>query len=172
MENLVFFVMAYVAGNNIAKELHERGRLGVVETRRIVREVADALAYAHGAGVVHRDIKPDNILLDRDSGRAMVTDFGIARAITENDGRRGSPATGMAIGTPTYMSPEQAAGDREIDGRSDLYSLGVVAYQMLTGAPPFYRIEHPGDAGEAPHRDGRRRSARSGATSPRSSSAS
>ncbi len=143
MENLVFFVMAYVAGNNIAKELHERGRLGVVETRRIVREVAQALAYAHGRGVVHRDIKPDNILLDRDTGRAMVTDFGIARAVTENTDSSRLTATGMAIGTPTYMSPEQAAGEREIDGRSDLYALGVVAYQMLSGAPPFHASSTP-----------------------------
>ena len=143
MENLVFFVMAYVAGNNIAKELHERGRLGVVETRRILREVADALAYAHGRGVVHRDIKPDNILLDRDTGRAMVTDFGIARAISENTDSSRLTATGMAIGTPTYMSPEQAAGEREIDGRSDLYALGVVAYQMLSGAPPFTASSTP-----------------------------
>ena len=110
MENLVFFVMAYVAGNNIAKELHERGRLGVVETRRIIREVADALSYAHGRGVVHRDIKPDNILLDRDSGRAMVTDFGIARAVSEKTDSSRLTATGMAIGTPTYMYTEQAAG--------------------------------------------------------------
>ena len=143
MENLVFFVMAYVAGNNIAKELHERGRLGVVETRRILREVADALAYAHGRGVVHRDIKPDNILLDRETGRAMVTDFGIARAISENTDSSRLTATGMAIGTPTYMSPEQAAGEREIDGRSDLYALGVVAYQMLSGAPPFVASSTP-----------------------------
>ena len=143
MENLVFFVMAYVAGNNIAKELHERGRLGVVETRRIIREVADALSYAHGRGVVHRDIKPDNILLDRDNGRAMVTDFGIARAVSENTDSSRLTATGMAIGTPTYMSPEQAAGEREIDGRSDLYALGVVAYQMLSGAPPFAASSTP-----------------------------
>lgn len=142
MENLVFFVMAYVAGNNLARELHERGRLGVPEARRIMREVADALAYAHGRSVVHRDIKPDNILLDRETGRAMVTDFGIARAVSDTDGSR-LTATGMAIGTPAYMSPEQAAGEREIDGRSDLYALGVVAYQMLTGTPPFAASSTP-----------------------------
>jgi len=142
MENLVFFVMAYVAGNNLARELHERGRFGVPETRRILREVADALAYAHSRSVIHRDIKPDNILLDRETGRAMVTDFGIARAVSDTDGSR-LTATGMAIGTPAYMSPEQAAGEREIDGRSDLYALGVVAYQMLTGAPPFAAASTP-----------------------------
>jgi serine/threonine-protein kinase len=107
----------------------------IAEARRILREVADALAYAHASGVVHRDVKPDNILLDANSGRAMVTDFGIARAARDGDTRL--TATGAAIGTPAYMSPEQCAGDREIDGRSDLYSLGAVAYQMLAGAPPF-----------------------------------
>src|SRR5918992_3039083 len=131
----VYFVMACVDGLNLARKLHEHGRLPVADTRRILRQVGEALAYAHGRGVIHRDIKPDNILLDSDTGRAMVTDFGIARAVQEGDSRL--TATGVAIGTPAFMSPEQAAGDREIDGRSDLYSLGVVAYQMLTGELPF-----------------------------------
>jgi eukaryotic-like serine/threonine-protein kinase len=135
-EGLVFFVMAYVSGDNLAKRLHERGVLTVDETRRVLREVADALAYAHDRGVVHRDIKPDNILLDQTTGRPMVTDFGIARAM-DSEGDSRLTATGMAIGTPAYMSPEQAAGEREIDGRSDLYSLGILGYQMLTGEPPF-----------------------------------
>ena len=134
-DGLVYFVMAYVSGDNLAKRLHERGVLTVDETRRILRDVADALAYAHERGVVHRDIKPDNILLDDESGRPMVTDFGIARAVSDGDSRL--TATGMAIGTPAYMSPEQAAGEREIDGRSDLYSLGILGYQMLAGEPPF-----------------------------------
>ena len=133
---LVFFVMAYISGDNLAKRLHERGVLTVDETRKILREVGEALAYAHERGVVHRDIKPDNILLDAVTGRPMVTDFGIARAM-DSSGDSRLTATGMAIGTPAYMSPEQAAGDREIDGRSDLYSLGVLGYQMLTGEPPF-----------------------------------
>jgi serine/threonine protein kinase len=133
---LVFFVMAYISGDNLAKRLHERGVLTTDETRKIMREVGDALAYAHERGVVHRDIKPDNILLDAVTGRPMVTDFGIARAM-DSSGDSRLTATGMAIGTPAYMSPEQAAGDREIDGRSDLYSLGVLGYQMLTGEPPF-----------------------------------
>ncbi|HET7189170.1 MAG TPA: protein kinase [Gemmatimonadaceae bacterium] len=136
VEQLVFFVMAYVSGDNLAKRLHERGVLTVDETRKILREVADALAYAHDRGVVHRDIKPDNILLDAITGRPMVTDFGIARAM-DSTGDSRLTATGMAIGTPAYMSPEQAAGEREIDGRSDLYSLGILGYQMLTGEPPF-----------------------------------
>ena len=134
-EGLVYFVMGYVEGDNLAKRLHERGPMDAEETRRILCEVSDALAYAHQRHVVHRDIKPDNILLDKDSGRAMVTDFGIARAVSEGEARL--TATGMAIGTPAYMSPEQAAGDRDVDGRTDLYSLGIVGYQMLVGEPPF-----------------------------------
>jgi serine/threonine protein kinase len=136
IEQLVFFVMAYISGDNLAKRLHERGVLGVDEARKVLREVGDALAYAHDRGVVHRDIKPDNILLDAVTGRPMVTDFGIARAM-DSTGDSRLTATGMAIGTPAYMSPEQAAGEREIDGRSDLYSLGILGYQMLTGEPPF-----------------------------------
>src|SRR5919199_293104 len=139
-EGLVFFVMAYIAGESVAQKLALEGRLGAAEARKILREVADALAYAHGRGVIHRDIKPDNILIDADSGRVMVTDFGIARA-AEADSRL--TATGMAIGTPAYMSPEQAVGDRVIDGRSDLYSLGVAAYQMLAGEPPFLASNTP-----------------------------
>jgi serine/threonine protein kinase len=135
-DNLVYFIMAFIAGDNLAKRLQDEGAMEPEEVRRILREVADALSYAHKRNVVHRDIKPDNILLDADSGRAMVTDFGIARALTDkNDSRL--TATGMAIGTPAYMSPEQSAGDANIDGRSDLYSLGVVGYQMACGDLPF-----------------------------------
>jgi len=128
--------MALVEGPTLARRMYEDGQLPVEDVRRVLREVAEALAYAHGRGVIHRDIKPDNILLDKESGRAMVTDFGIARAIQEGADSR-LTATGVAIGTPAYMSPEQAAGDREIDGRTDLYALGVVAYQMLAGRLPF-----------------------------------
>jgi len=135
-DNLVYFIMAYIAGDNLAVRLQKEGAMDPEELRRILREVADALAYAHKRNVVHRDIKPDNILLDEDTGRAMVTDFGIARALTDkNDSRL--TATGMAIGTPAYMSPEQSAGEADIDGRSDLYSLGVVGYQMACGDLPF-----------------------------------
>src|SRR5690242_569799 len=134
-EGLVFFVMACVDGDTLAKRLAERGPLPVDDARRILREVADALAYAHARGVIHRDIKPDNILLGED-GRAMVTDFGIARAIQEGADSR-LTATGVAIGTPAYMSPEQAAGDREVDGRSDTYSLASVAFEALVGEPPY-----------------------------------
>jgi serine/threonine-protein kinase len=135
-DGIVYFVMALVEGENLAVRLHSQGALSPGESRRILLEVAHALAYAHERGVVHRDIKPDNILLQAGDGRVMVTDFGIARAVTEGADSR-LTATGMAIGTPAYMSPEQATGDRQIDGRSDLYSLGVVGYQMLVGDPPF-----------------------------------
>jgi serine/threonine-protein kinase len=135
--NLVFFVMACIEGDNLARQVQKRGPLPVDEVRRWLTEVADALAYAHARGVVHRDIKPDNILVDAVDGRALVTDFGIARAAIDSGDASRLTATGMAIGTPTYMSPEQASGDRDIDGRTDLYALGVVAYQMLTGEPPF-----------------------------------
>jgi len=138
---IVFFVMAYITGDNVAKLLHDHGALSIDQTRRILRDVADALAYAHERGVIHRDIKPDNILIDADSGRPMVTDFGIARAVSEGETRL--TATGIAIGTPTYMSPEQAAGERAIDGRSDLYSLGILGYQMLSGEPPFVANSTP-----------------------------
>ena len=135
-DNLVYFIMAFIAGDNLATRLQRMGALDPAEVRKILKEVADALAYAHKRNVVHRDIKPDNILLDTDSGRAMVTDFGIARALTDQGDSR-LTATGMAIGTPAYMSPEQSAGESEIDGRSDLYSLGVVGYQMASGELPF-----------------------------------
>ncbi len=134
-EGLVYFVMALVEGESVGDRLKRVGRMPIADVRRILREVAEALAYAHANGVVHRDVKPDNILLDANSGRAMVTDFGIARAASDGEARL--TATGAAIGTPAYMSPEQCSGDREIDGRSDLYSLGAVAYDMITGAPPF-----------------------------------
>ncbi len=131
---IAYFVMALITGGNLATLLAREPRQPIEEVRRLVWEVADALAYAHLRGVIHRDIKPDNILLDPDTGRAMVTDFGIARAVESNTRLT---VTGIAVGTPTYMSPEQAVGEREIDGRSDIYSLGVVAYQMLTGRVPF-----------------------------------
>ncbi|MBL8959308.1 MAG: protein kinase [Gemmatimonadetes bacterium] len=140
-EGLVFFVMAYVDGENLAVRLHREGAMREDEVRKILVDTARALAYAHERGVVHRDIKPDNILIDRD-GRVMVTDFGIARAITEGADAR-LTATGTAIGTPAYMSPEQSMGEREVDGRSDLYSLGIVGYQMLTGDLPFNASSTP-----------------------------
>ena len=135
-DGLVFFVMQYVEGDNLGKRIQGTGPMDVNDVRRVMREVASALSLAHSRSVVHRDIKPDNILLNKEDGRAMVTDFGIARAISEGADSR-LTATGVAIGTPHYMSPEQCAGDRDVDGRADLYSLGVVGYQMLTGELPF-----------------------------------
>ena len=137
---LVYFVMALVEGESLGSRLARERRPALGEVTRTLREVADALGYAHARGIVHRDIKPDNILLDAATGRAMVTDFGIARA-AEGDSRL--TVTGIAVGTPTYMSPEQALGERDVDGRSDLYSLAVVAYQMLTGEPPFAATNTP-----------------------------
>ena len=132
-DGVVWFSMRYVNGESLGDRLRERRTLPVTDTVRLLREMAWGLAYAHARGVVHRDIKPDNILLDRDSGRAVLTDFGIAR-----DASAASSLTmhGNVLGSVHYMSPEQAAGE-EVDGRSDLYALGCVAYHALVGAPPF-----------------------------------
>ncbi len=133
---LVYFVMGFVDGESVAGRIRRRGRLPVEEARRIMAEAADALSAAHGLSIIHRDIKPDNILLEGSRGRVMVTDFGIAKALSGTSGATLTGA-GVAIGTPAFMSPEQAAGEREIDGRSDVYSLGIVTYQMLTNELPF-----------------------------------
>ncbi len=130
--DLVFFVMAYIDGETLGQRVRRAGPLSFSLTARVTQEVAWALGYAHGRGVVHRDIKPDNILLDKGSGRALVTDFGIARVL---DGKS-MTAKGELVGTAHYMSPEQASGE-PIDGRSDLYSLGVTAFYALTGTVPF-----------------------------------
>ncbi|HEV7994041.1 MAG TPA: serine/threonine-protein kinase [Gemmatimonadaceae bacterium] len=139
-EGMVYFVMALVDGESLAERLKREMRVPIPDARRILADVADALAYAHERGVVHRDVKPDNVMLDRATGRAVVTDFGIARAAA-GDSRL--TVTGVAVGTPAYMSPEQALGERELDGRSDIYSLGVVAYQMLAGETPFKASNTP-----------------------------
>ncbi len=133
---VIYFAMKFVAGPSLAAILRQRTKLPPDEIRSLLAEVGSALGYAARRGVVHRDIKPDNILRDEESGHFIVTDFGIARSADA------SPLTeaGMSVGTPRYMSPEQASA-RSLDGRSDIYSLGVVAYQCLTGRPPFEERE-------------------------------
>jgi eukaryotic-like serine/threonine-protein kinase len=135
-----FYAMPYVEGESLRQRLDREPQLPVPEAVRIVRAIAGALEYAHRAGVVHRDIKPENILLsiDPDGGPAqpVIADFGIARALDAAGGER-LTSTGLALGTPAYMSPEQASSTARVDGRSDIYSLGCLAYEMLAGAPPF-----------------------------------
>jgi len=143
-DGLVYFIMAFVDGEPLSGKLQRRGTLPPEEVRRILLETVDALGAAHALGIVHRDVKPDNILLEGSRGRVMVTDFGIAKALSSATGGGTLTGTGVAIGTPHYMSPEQALGEREIDGRSDLYSLGVVGYQMLVGELPFSAPTVPG----------------------------
>jgi serine/threonine-protein kinase len=130
----LYYVMPVVEGESLRDRLDREKQLPLDDALSIAREVADALSYAHSRGVIHRDIKPENILLE--SGHAVVADFGIARAVSAAGGEK-LTGTGMAIGTPQYMSPEQAAGEKDLDGRSDLYSLGCVLYEMLAGQPPF-----------------------------------
>jgi tetratricopeptide (TPR) repeat protein len=134
-DGLLYYVMDEVAGESLRQRLAREGRLPPAEVARIVADLASALDAAGRAGVVHRDVKPENVLLDEASGRAMLADFGIARAMA-GESSSGSTGQGVAVGTPSYMSPEQAAGE-EVDGRSDIYALGVVAYEMLAGQPPF-----------------------------------
>src|SRR5918992_5853775 len=134
-DGLPYYVMPFVEGESLRDRILRQQQLPVDEAIRIAREVATALEYAHGHDIVHRDIKPENILLH--DGHAVVADFGICRAITHSTDIDPITLAGMAVGTPQYMSPEQAAGEREIDGRSDVYSLGCVLYEMLTGEPPF-----------------------------------
>jgi eukaryotic-like serine/threonine-protein kinase len=133
-EGQLYYVMPYIAGETIHKRLEREKQLPVQDAIRIAHQVAMALDFAHQQGIVHRDIKPENILLQ--NGEALVADFGIARAITDGGGAK-LTSTGVTLGTPTYMSPEQAMADPSLDGRSDIYSLGCVLYEMLAGQPPF-----------------------------------
>lgn len=134
VEGMPYFVMGYVRGESLAARLRRDGRLPEAEARRVLAEIADALDHAHRQGVVHRDIKPDNVLLEDESGRALLTDFGVAKALGKGETMT---RAGSVVGTPHFMSPEQAAGRADIDGRSDIYSLGVMAYAMLAGRLPF-----------------------------------
>ena len=133
-DGLLYYVMPLVTGETLRARLERERQLSVTEAVRIAREVAGALDYAHRQGVIHRDIKPENILLH--DGQAQVADFGIALAVQSAGGQR-LTQTGLSLGTPQYMSPEQATGERTIDARSDIYALGAVTYEMLTGEPPF-----------------------------------
>ena len=133
-EPFLYYVMPYVDGETLRVRLERERQLPVADTIRIAREVADALEYAHRRNVVHRDIKPENILLQ--GGHALVADFGIALAVQQAGGER-MTQTGMSLGTPQYMSPEQAMGDRSVDHRADIYALAAVTYEMLAGEPPF-----------------------------------
>src|SRR5262249_35598709 len=133
---LLYYVMPYAEGESLRQRLAREKQLPIDDALRISREVADALDDPHLHGVVHRDIKPENVLLEEQ--HAVVADFGIARAIVAAGGEK-LTATGVAVGTPAYMSPEQVAGSRDLDGRSDIYSLGCVLYEMFAGQPPFIR---------------------------------
>ncbi len=133
-EGLLYYIMPYIEGESLRDRLTRERHLELDDTVRIVRDIAAALSHAHGHGVIHRDIKPENILFA--GGQAVVADFGIARAVDAAGGER-LTETGLAVGTPAYMSPEQANADRSLDARSDIYSLGCLAYEMLGGEPPF-----------------------------------
>src|SRR5438445_1575382 len=133
-QSLLYYVMPYIEGESLRERLTREKQLPFEESVRIATEAASALAYAHSHGVVHRDVKPENIMLSADT--AVVTDFGIARAITAAENPP-LTQTGTIVGTPAYMSPEQATGQTDLDGRSDEYSLACVVYEMLVGEPPF-----------------------------------
>jgi serine/threonine-protein kinase len=132
VRDILYYVMPFVEGESLQQRIQREGQLPADDALRIAREVAEALAYAHERGIVHRDIKPANIMISR--GHALVADFGIARAM---DAQTSITKTGLAVGTPQYMSPEQASGDTGIDGRTDVYAMGCVLYEMLVGEPPF-----------------------------------
>jgi tetratricopeptide (TPR) repeat protein len=133
--DLLYYIMPHVEGQSLRARLAREHELPIGETVRILRDVCDALAYAHGHGIVHRDVKPDNVLF---SGKhALVTDFGVAKAVAESTGKTALTSLGVALGTPAYMAPEQAAADPNTDHRADLYAVGALGYEMLAGRPPF-----------------------------------
>jgi serine/threonine-protein kinase len=134
---VLFYTMPFIDGETLRSLLRTEQRLAIDSAVAIARDVAEALVYAHGKNVVHRDIKPDNILIERETKRAFVTDFGIARAIQQSSEISSVTSTGHTLGTPTYMSPEQAAAEGNINGASDVYSLGCVLFELLAGTPPF-----------------------------------
>ncbi|HKI95574.1 MAG TPA: serine/threonine-protein kinase, partial [Gemmatimonadales bacterium] len=134
-DDILFYVMPFIRGESLRAKLSREGELPVGEAVRILRDVVDALAYAHREHVVHRDIKPDNVLLS--DNHAVVTDFGVAKAVASSTGESSLTSLGVALGTPAYMAPEQAAADPHVDQRADIYAVGALAYEMLTGRPPF-----------------------------------
>ncbi|MEP6834622.1 MAG: protein kinase [Gemmatimonas sp.] len=133
--DLLYYVMPFIKGESLREKLDRESELPIGAAVRILREVTDALAYAHSEGVVHRDIKPDNVMIS--GGHALVTDFGVAKAVSDSTGSSSLTSFGLAIGTPAYMAPEQASGDPNVDHRADLYALGATAFEMLAGRPPF-----------------------------------
>jgi len=134
-DGFLYYVMPYIKGNTMRDRIDKEGELPVNEAVRLIREVADALAFAHSQGVVHRDIKPDNVMLT--GSHAIVADFGVAKAVSEATGRDKLTTAGVALGTPAYMSPEQATADPHVDHRADIYALGAMAYELLSGRTPF-----------------------------------
>src|SRR5881296_1846200 len=133
-DGFLYYVMPYVEGESLRQRMEREGQLPLDEALRITRAIASALDFAHGRGVIHRDVKPENIMLHQ--GEPMVADFGIALAIS-SAGRERLTETGLSLGTPAYMSPEQASAEPKLDGRSDQYSLASVLYEMLAGEPPY-----------------------------------
>lgn len=136
-DKLLYYVMPYVSGETLRERIEKEGALPIPDAVRLIREIADALGRAHKAGVIHRDIKPENVLIEE--RHALVSDFGVAKALSEATDSvvTGRSTAGFTIGTPAYMAPEQASGDPAIDHRADIYALGIVAYEMLTGHVPF-----------------------------------
>ena len=149
-DGFLYYVMPYVEGETLRARLARERQLPVDDTVRLVTLLAGALDFAHARGVVHRDLKPENILLQ--AGQPVIADFGIALAVAQAGGSRVTE-TGLSLGTPHYMSPEQAAGDATVDARSDQYALGAVTYEMLTGEPPHHRRDRPGRDRAADDRD-------------------
>jgi len=133
--DLLYYIMPFISGESLRAKLAREGELPVAEASKILREIVDALSYAHRNGVVHRDIKPDNVLLS--DGHAVVTDFGVAKAVSASSGSSSLTSLGVALGTPAYMAPEQAAADPHVDHRADIYAVGTLAYEMLAGRTPF-----------------------------------
>jgi tetratricopeptide (TPR) repeat protein len=133
--DLLYYVMPFIEGESLRAKLAREGEMPVDEVARVLKDVLEALSYAHEQGIVHRDIKPDNVMLTR--GHALVTDFGVAKAVASSTGQTALTSLGVALGTPAYMSPEQAAAEPNVDHRADLYAVGAMAYEMLTGRPPF-----------------------------------